>query len=353
MAGVQQAPFLETRMQIGPHLMRNGLIAAPMAGITDRAFRRLCRRYGASLAVCEMISASGQLRETAKSRRRTNHQGEQGPVSVQIAGSDPIAMAEAARFNVDEGADIIDINMGCPAKKVCNKAAGSALLRDESLVANILQAVVGAVKVPVTLKFRTGWDLQNRNALRIAHIAEDSGIALLALHGRTRACGFRGEAEYATIAQVKRATRLPVIANGDINTPERAAAVLRATGADGVMIGRAAQGRPWLFRDIAHYLTTGTRLPPPQATEIHAVLLEHLDEIHSLYGDDLGVRVARKHTGWYLADLPGSAAFRAAFNQIENCDGQRAAIDHYFNWLHDTRQGEVVQRPDEKEHALA
>ncbi len=320
-------------MRIGSHLLKNGLFVAPMAGVSDRAWRRLCRRYGAGLAISEMVGVGRQLRDTEKSRRRRNHDGETGPISVQIVGNDPQAMAEAARFNAGEGADIIDINMGCPAKKVCNKAAGSALLRDETLVARILEAVVSAVDVPVTLKFRTGWDENNRNALQIARIAEASGIQLLALHGRTRACGFRGSAEYDTIAGVKAATGLPVIANGDIDSPERARQVLQHTGADGVMIGRGAQGRPWLFREIAEELATGTRAAPASLEEIRAVLLEHLEELHLLYGSDLGARIARKHAGWYVKDLPDSTAFRERFNRMDSYAEQRATITNWFDRL--------------------
>ena len=256
-------------MQIGPHVLRNNLFVAPMAGVTDRPFRQLCKKFGAGLAVSEMVASNSLLWGSEKTRRRANHEGEVDPISVQIAGADPKMMADAARFNVDHGAQIIDINMGCPAKKICNVMAGSALLRDEPLVGRILDAVVAAVDVPVTLKFRTGWDKQNKNALIIARIAEQAGIQLLSIHGRTRACGYTGNAEYETIAAVKAATRLPVIANGDITTPQKAKHVLEVTGADGVMIGRAAQGRPWIFRAIEHFLNTGTFLLPPLVTEIH------------------------------------------------------------------------------------
>ncbi|MCU0803600.1 MAG: tRNA dihydrouridine synthase DusB [Burkholderiales bacterium] len=320
-------------MKIGAHALRNNLFVAPMAGVTDRPFRKLCKRFGAGLAVSEMISANTQLYATEKTRRRADHAGEASPIAVQIAGADPAMMAEAARHNVERGAEIIDINMGCPAKKVCNRAAGSALLRDEALVARILDAVVAAVDVPVTLKFRTGWDPESRNAVRIARIAEDAGIQALALHGRTRACGFSGRAEHATVAEVKRATRLPVIANGDIASPEEAGRVLGATGADGVMIGRAAQGRPWIFREIAHYLATGERLAAPLVTEIRAVLLEHLDALYEFYGRDTGMRVARKHIAWYTKGLAGAAAFRAEMNTLETCEEQVAAVDRYLGRL--------------------
>ncbi|HEX7218419.1 MAG TPA: tRNA dihydrouridine synthase DusB [Burkholderiales bacterium] len=320
-------------MRIGAHALRNGLFVAPMAGITDRPFRRLARRFGAALAVSEMVSARPELRDSRKTRLRLDHADEPGPVSVQIAGSDPAMMAQAARLNVDGGADIIDINMGCPAKKVCNAAAGSALLSDEALVARILEAVVAAVQVPVTLKIRTGPAPGRRNALRIARIAESAGIQALAIHGRTRACMFEGHAEYETIAAVKATVRIPVIANGDVHTPEQAKRVLEATGADGIMIGRAAQGRPWLFREIAHYLATGERLAPPPAREIGAVLGEHLDGLYSLYGGEHGARVARKHIGWTVRALPGGDAFRSSVNRLHAADAQRAAVNDYFERL--------------------
>ncbi len=320
-------------MRIGAHALRNGLFVAPMAGITDRPFRRLARRFGAALAVSEMVSARPELRDSRKTRLRLDHADEPGPVSVQIAGSDPAMMAQAARLNVDGGADIIDINMGCPAKKVCNAAAGSALLSDEALVARILEAVVAAVQVPVTLKIRTGPAPGRRNALRIARIAESAGIQALAIHGRTRACMFEGHAEYETIAAVKATVRIPVIANGDVHTPEQAKRVLEATGADGIMIGRAAQGRPWLFREIAHYLATGERLAPPPAREIGAVLGEHLDGLYSLYGGEHGARVARKHIGWTVRALPGGDAFRSSVNRLHAADAQRAAVNDYCERL--------------------
>ena len=320
-------------MRIGAHTLRNGLFVAPMAGITDRPFRRLARRFGAALAVSEMVSCRPELRASRKTRLRLDHAGEPGPISVQIAGSDPALMAEAARLNVAEGAEIIDINMGCPAKKVCNVAAGSALLSDEFLVARILEAVVAAVDVPVTLKIRTGPAPERRNALRIARIAEAAGIQALAVHGRTRACMFAGSAEYDTIAAVKAGVRIPVIANGDIESPEDAKRVLEATGADGVMVGRAAQGRPWLFREIAHYLATGERLAPPPAHEIGAVLVEHLDGLYSLYGADHGARVARKHIGWTVRALPGGEALRSSVNRLQAADTQRAAVNDFFERL--------------------
>ena len=320
-------------MQLGAHTLRNGLFVAPMAGVTDRPFRSLCRRYGAGLAVSEMVSSRPELRQTRKSRLRREHGGEAGPISVQIAGADPRMMADAARFNVDEGAQIIDINMGCPAKKVCNVAAGSALLENEPLVARILEAVVAAVDIPVTLKIRTGPAPERRNAVRIARIAEGAGIRLLAVHGRTRACGFRGEAEYDTISQVKAAVRIPVIANGDIGTPGEAQRVLARTGADGLMVGRGAHGRPWIFREIAHYLATGETLPGPSLAEQRAVVLEHLQALYGLYGEELGLRVARKHLGWYLRPLPGGEAFRRQACAIESAPEQLAAVARFYDGL--------------------
>ena len=320
-------------MRIGAYALSNGLFVAPMAGITDRPFRRLARRYGAALAVSEMVSSRPELRGSRKTRLRRDHEGEPGPISVQIAGADPQMLADAARFNVAEGAEIIDLNMGCPAKKVCNVHAGSALLEDEPLVARILDAVVAAVDVPVTLKIRTGADPRRRNALRIARIAESAGIQALAIHGRTRACAFEGRAEYETIAEVKAAVRIPVVANGDIHSPEDAKRVLEATGADGVMIGRAAQGRPWLFREVSHYLATGERLAPPPPREIGAVLAEHLDGLYSLYGCDHGARVARKHIGWTVRSLPGGEAFRSSVNRLHAAREQLSAVNDYFERL--------------------
>jgi len=323
-------------MQLGAHVLRNGLFAAPMAGVTDRPFRALCRRFGAGLAISEMVSSRPELRGSRKSRLRLEHRGEAGPVSVQIAGADPAMMADAARINAAEGAQIIDINMGCPAKKVCSVAAGSALLSDERLVARILEAVIAAVEVPVTLKIRTGPDPEHRNALRIARIAENAGVRLLAVHGRTRACGFLGQAEFDTVAEVKAGVRIPVIANGDIGTPEEAKRVLAYTGADGVMIGRAAHGRPWIFREFAYFLSEGRKLPPPAAAEMRAVALEHLEGIYSLYGEELGVRIARKHIGWYTRALPGGEAFRREANQILSAPAQLAAVGRFFDALSET-----------------
>ena len=320
-------------MQLGAHVLRNGLFVAPMAGVTDRPFRALCRRFGAGLAVSEMVSSRPELRASRKSRLRLEHRGEAGPVSVQIAGADPAMMADAARVNAAEGAQIIDINMGCPAKKVCHLAAGSALLSDEPLVARIIEAVVAAVDVPVTLKIRTGPDPAQRNALRVARIAENAGVQLLAVHGRTRACGFRGQAEFETVAEVKAGVRIPVIANGDIGTPEEAARVLALTGADGIMIGRAAHGRPWIFREFLYFLNEGKKLPPPAVTEMRAVALEHLEGIYSLYGEELGVRIARKHIGWYVRGLAGGEAFRREANAIVSARAQLAAVGRFFDGL--------------------
>jgi tRNA-dihydrouridine synthase B len=320
-------------MRIGTHTLRNNLFVAPMAGVTDRPFRQLCKKFGAGLAVSEMVASNSLLWGSEKTRRRANHEGEVEPIAVQIAGADPGMMADAARYNVEQGAQIIDINMGCPAKKVCNTMAGSALLKDEALVGRILGAVVKAVDVPVTLKFRTGWDPANKNALKVAKIAEDSGVRLLSLHGRTRACGFSGRAEYDTIRAVRRSTRLPVVANGDITTPEEARHVLEYTGADGIMIGRAAQGRPWIFREIAHHLATGDELPAPLVSEIHSVLIAHLHDLYGFYGRETGVKIARKHISWYTKGLAGSAGFRHHMNQLGTCEEQLGAVNRFFEQL--------------------
>lgn len=319
--------------RIGPYTIESQTILAPMAGVTDRPFRQLCRQFGAGLVVSEMVTSDTRLWKSRKSTYRLNHQGETEPRSVQIAGGDAAMMADAARMNVERGAQIIDINMGCPAKKVCNKAAGSALLRDEQLVSDILHTVVGAVDVPVTLKFRTGWDLESRNALNIARMAEDAGIAALALHGRTRACGYKGAAEYDTIAAVKQAVSIPVFANGDITSPQKAKAVIEHTDVDAVMIGRGAQGRPWLFREINHYLQTGETLEAPSLDEIKSILLGHHQELQTFYGDYLGVRIARKHVGWYLQDQPEGQTFRKEFNALETAADQVAALERYFETL--------------------
>ena len=325
-------------MQIGPYKLKNNLIVAPMAGVTDRPFRQLCKKMGAGMAVSEMVASNSLLYGSEKTRRRANHEGEVEPISVQIVGADPAMLAEAARHNVANGAQIIDINMGCPAKKICNVMAGSALLRDEALVEKILTAVVKSVDVPVTLKIRTGWDKANRNAVRIAKIAEGSGIQSLAVHGRTRACAYMGEAEYDTIADVKQAVRIPVVANGDIGSPEKARYVLDKTGVDAVMIGRAAQGRPWIFREIDHYLKTGEHLPTPEVTEIRSVLLAHLDDLYDFYGEHSGVGVSRKHISWYTKGLVGSAHFRHAMNQLPTRSEQRDAVEAFFEAL--SREGQ-------------
>lgn len=317
-------------MQIGSYTLKNKLIVAPMAGVTDRPFRQLCKRMGAAMAVSEMVSSNSLLYGSEKTRRRACHDGEVRPVSVQIAGADPAMMAQAAQHNAEHGAEIIDINMGCPAKKICNVMAGSALLKDESLVGEILDAVVQAVDIPVTLKIRTGWDTQHKNAVTVARIAENAGIQALAIHGRTRACAYRGQAEYDTIAAVKAAINIPVIANGDINTPEKAREVLEYTQADAVMIGRAAQGRPWIFREINHYLATGDFLPLPEVAEIQRVLIDHLQELYQFYGEYSGVRIARKHISWYTRGLAGSAAFRHAMNRLTSAEEQLTATHQFF-----------------------
>ena len=311
--------------------LRNNLFVAPMAGVTDRPFRQLCKKMGAGLAVSEMVTSNSLLYGSAKTLRRANHDGEVAPISVQIAGADPKMMAEAAKHNVDHGAQIIDINMGCPAKKVCNVMAGSALMQDEALVGKILDTVVAAIpNTPVTLKFRTGWNVANKNAPTIARIAEAAGVRAVAIHGRTRCQQYTGEAEYDTIALVKTLVKIPVIANGDITTPEKAKLVLDKTGADGVMIGRAAQGRPWLFREIEHYLKTGEKLPPAQVAEIHGILLAHLEDLYDFYGIDTGVKIARKHISWYTKGLIGSAAFRKIMNTLPTVALQRAAVNDFF-----------------------
>jgi tRNA-dihydrouridine synthase B len=320
-------------MQIGPHRIEPRVALAPMAGVTDKPFRLLCKRLGAGLAVSEMTTSDPRFWHTSKSVHRMDHVDEPDPVSVQIAGTVPAVMAEAARFNVDHGAQIIDINMGCPAKKVCNAWAGSALMRDETLVAHILEAVVAAVDVPVTLKIRTGWDAGNLNAPRIARNAEQSGIAALAVHGRTRDQQYTGLAEYDTIAQIKSQLSIPVIANGDIDSPQRAAFVLQHTGCDAVMVGRAAQGRPWLLGAIAHYLASGELLPEPSLQDIRDILLGHLEHLHAFYGEPAGVRIARKHLGWYAKDRPENTAFRAVVNRAETAEAQLRLTRGYFDAL--------------------
>ena len=344
-------------MRIGPYQLKNNLVVAPMAGVTDRPFRMLCKKMGAGLAVSEMVTSNSLLYGSAKTLRRANHEGEVEPISVQIAGADPKMMAEAAKHNVDNGAQIIDINMGCPAKKICNVMAGSALLKDEPLVAQILRAVVNAVDVPVTLKIRTGWDKHNRNAVQVAKMAEDIGIQALAMHGRTRACMYTGDAEYDTIAAVKQAIGIPLIANGDITSPEKAKYVLEYTKADAVMIGRAAQGRPWIFREIDNYLKTGTHLLPPTVDEIHQVMLEHIHDLYDFYGELTGMRVARKHISWYTKGLKDSANFRHHMNQLQTTEQQLSAINAFFAHLHThgerLQYDEQVSDGDDDSEALA
>ncbi|MCD7098225.1 tRNA dihydrouridine synthase DusB [Stenotrophomonas sp. MMGLT7] len=320
-------------MLIGPYDIAPNVLLAPMAGVTDKPFRQLCKRLGAGLAASEMTISDPRFWNTRKSLHRMDHAGEPAPISVQIAGTEPRQLAEAARYNVDHGAQIIDINMGCPAKKVCNAWAGSALMRDEALVARILEAVVAAVEVPVTLKIRTGWDCDHRNGPAIARIAQQAGIAALAVHGRTRDQHYTGLAEYDTIAAIKAVLSIPVIANGDIDSPRKAAAVLRHTGCDAVMVGRAAQGNPWIFGRIAHYLATGEELPPPSLEFVRDTLLGHLHELHAFYGQPQGVRIARKHLGWYAKDHPESAAFRAVVNRAETAEAQIALTGDYFDAL--------------------
>ena len=324
-------------MRLGPYTLPNALFVAPMAGVTDRPFRRLCKQLGAGYAVSEMVTSRPDLRDSLKTSRRANHEGEPGPIAVQIAGTDADMMADAARYNIDRGAQIIDINMGCPAKKVCNKWAGSALMQDEALALQIIEAVVAACQphgVPVTLKMRTGWCQAHKNAPVLARAAESAGVQMLTVHGRTREQGYKGQAEHHTVAAIKASVGIPVVANGDINTPEQARAVLQATGCDAIMIGRAAQGRPWIFREVAHFLATGQHLPAPTPQELQHWMLEHLHDHYALYGEYTGVRTARKHLGWYARALPGDAAMVAAFreriNQIEDCDAQLDCVRAFF-----------------------
>ncbi|MEW7848971.1 tRNA dihydrouridine synthase DusB [Massilia aurea] len=328
-------------MQIGPYLLRNNVFVAPMAGVTDRPFRQLCKQLGAGYAVSEMAASNPRLWASEKTSRRIDHAGEMEPKAVQIAGADPKDLADCAKFNVERGAQIIDINMGCPVKKVCNSWCGSALLQHEDLVERILHAVVEAVDVPVTLKFRTGWDRQNKNALRIARLAEQAGIQMLTLHGRTRADGYKGDAEYDTIRAVKAEVGIPVVANGDITTPEKAKFVLDYTGADAVMIGRAAQGRPWICREIDHYLRTGEHMPAPLVEEVRELMHEHLPAHYAFYGEFIGVRTARKHIGWYVQDLPDGEEFRQRMNLLESTAEQLAAMDDFLKSQH--RHGERLQ----------
>ncbi|MEY2685348.1 MAG: hypothetical protein RJA09_2492 [Pseudomonadota bacterium] len=328
-------------MRIGPYALPNALFVAPMAGVTDRPFRRLCKRLGAGYAVSEMVTSRPELRDSLKTSRRADHTGEPGPIAVQIAGTDAEMMADAARYNIDRGAQIIDINMGCPAKKVCNKWAGSALMQDETLALQIVEAVVAACEphgVPVTLKMRTGWCQSAKNAPVLALAAEHAGVQMLTVHGRTREQGYKGQAEHDTVAAIKASVSVPVVANGDITSPEAARDVLARTGCDAIMVGRAAQGRPWLFREIAHFLATGTHLAPPTPQELQALMLEHLNEHHGLYGAFTGVRTARKHLGWYTKALPGDpaaiAAFRERINRIDTCDEQLRCVQDFFTEQH-------------------
>lgn len=324
-------------MKIGSHLLKNNLVLAPMAGVTDKPFRQLCKEAGAGLLVSEMISSDLSLYNTRKTKKRLDHSDESAPVVVQIAGADPQMMANAARFNVDHGADIIDINMGCPAKKVCRVAAGSALMQDESLVAKILDTVVSSVDVPVTLKMRTGWNTDKRNAPVIARLAEDSGIQAISIHGRTRACGFRGQAEHETARLVKSQVSIPVIANGDIRSAGDALEVLKHSGADGLMIGRAAQGNPWIFREISHYLETGTQLPAPSDAEVERVLCSHLEDLYAFYGEYMGVRIARKHIGWYCRERSDTQGMLALINRAENGHEQLSLVNEFFDMDKDGR----------------
>ncbi len=336
-------------MQIGPYALPNALFVAPMAGVTDRPFRQLCRQFGAGYAVSEMVTSRKDLWHTLKTSRRADHTGEPGPIAVQIAGTEPAMMAEAAAYNIERGAQIIDINMGCPAKKVCNKWAGSALMQDEALALQIVEAVVAACAphgVPVTLKMRTGWCQSHKNAVSIARAAESAGVQMVTVHGRTREQGYRGEAEYETIAAVKAALRIPVVANGDITSPEKAREVLRATGADALMVGRAAQGRPWIFREIGHYLATGEHLAPPLVAEVRRALLEHLQDHYGLYGEFTGVRSARKHIGWYVRSLPGGEDFRERMNALETCEQQLAAVADFMDGLAQQMDRLPVHRPE-------
>ena len=323
-------------MKLGQFVLPNRFFVAPMAGVTDRPFRKLCRQLGAAYAVSEMVTSRPDLWATLKTSRRLNHEGEPGPIAVQIAGTEPAMMADAARYNIDRGAQIIDINMGCPAKKVCNTWAGSALMQDEPLALAIVEAVVAACAshgVPVTLKMRTGWCQAHKNAVRLALAAEQAGVQMIAVHGRTREQGYGGLAEFDTVAAVKAAVRVPVVANGDIDSPHKARAVLAATGADAIMLGRAAQGRPWIFREIAHFMATGTLLAPPLVAEVRHLLREHLHDHYTLYGDYLGVRTARKHIGWYLKGLPGAEDFRRHLNLIDDCQRQVLAVSDYLDHI--------------------
>ena len=323
-------------MHIGPYLLANPLFVAPMAGVTDRPFRKLCKQLGAGYAVSEMVTSRRDLWDSLKTSRRADHTGEPGPIAVQIAGTEPLMMAEAALYNIDRGAQIIDINMGCPAKKVCNVWAGSALMRNEALAVAIVQAVVQACAprgVPVTLKMRTGWSADHRNAVTLARAAEQAGVQMLTVHGRTREQGYKGQAEYDTVSAVKAAVRVPVVANGDIDSPQKARQVLQTTGCDAIMIGRAAQGRPWIFREIAHFLETGSLLAPPLLAEVSRLLQAHLQEHYALYGEWTGVRSARKHIAWYVKGLPGAEVFRQHMNTLDSAEGQSQALSDYLKTL--------------------
>jgi len=337
-------------MQIGPYHLANNVFVAPMAGVTDRPFRMLCKQLGAGYAVSEMVTSRKDLWKTLKTSRRADHTGESGPIAVQIAGTSAAMMAEAATYNIERGAQIIDINMGCPAKKVCNKWAGSALMQDEPLALSIVEAVVAAAQphgVPVTLKMRTGWCQQHKNAVNLARAAESAGVQMLTVHGRTREQGYTGLAEYDTIAAVKQAVNVPVVANGDIDSPEKAQEVLKLTGADALMVGRAAQGRPWIFREITHYLATGEHLAPPLVAEVRRLLLAHLDEHYALYGEFTGVRTARKHIAWYLRSLPGGEAFRQRMNSLEDSVSQQRAVADFLDHLAERHE----RLPDMVAHA--
>jgi len=337
-------------MQLGPYTLPNNIFVAPMAGVTDRPFRQLCRQLGAGYAVSEMVAANPLLWQTSKSKKRMANMDEAAPRAVQITGADPKMMADCARHNVELGAQIIDINMGCPVKKVCNNWCGSALLQDEKRVADILQAVINAIDIPVTLKYRTGWNRENRNAVTIAKIAEAAGIAMLTLHGRTREDAYHGKAEYETIAQVKKTVSIPVVANGDIDSPEKAEKVLKATGADAVMIGRAAQGRPWIFREIVHYLETGEIMLPPAVGEVRQLMHQHLLDHYTFHGEIIGVRSARKHIGWYINSLPGSNVFKKQINQIDSCEEQLRSVDAFFE--SQLEYGERLQYRNQTQESL-
>lgn len=342
-------------MNIGPYLLPNPFFLAPMAGVTDRPFRQLCKKLGAGYSVSEMVSSQPDLWATPKTLRRADHAGESAPIAVQIVGTDPVLMGQAAAYNIDCGAQIIDINMGCPAKKVCNKWAGSALMQDQTLALRIIEAVVAVCVpcgVPVTLKMRTGWCQSHKNAAALAQAAQSSGVQMITLHGRTREQGYGGQAEYDTIAAVKAALSVPVVANGDIDSPEKARDVLTATGADALMIGRASQGRPWLFREIAHFMNTGERLAAPLVAEVKHLALEHLQDHYALYGEFLGVRTARKHIGWYVKNLPGGTDFRSRMNLIENCAQQAKAVADFFDALNERMDRIPVNFADEKKEQL-